>query len=308
MKLDELFLNDDQILDEALGKLGRKIAAGALTAAGASGIGAGLATVGNTDGPSPQVSSQPAPQAPAEIQKMNLKFPEPAAKITPESPPAPEKPSVQAPKFSFNTQAKLEPRPFLPSTNVRTLLDVAKSMGIKDADDVAGLMGQCKVETRDWQKSTEQFAYSSPEILIRAYTSKFPDKATAQAYINAGEVAVANRALANKNGNGDEASGDGWRYRGRGFIHLTGRENYEAAGKALHPKTPNIYADHPEILSTNPEEAAKVAAWFYLKKVGLGKTSAQASAKINPAGFKQGERAAASKEYRTALALPSHRK
>ena len=204
-----------------------------------------------------------------------------------------------------NTAHAKEPKPFVPEDHLKTLISIAKQMGITDRNDLAGLLAQCSVETRQWAKATEQFTYSTPEILRGAYTSRFPSIAAAELYLDSGEVAIANRALANKNGNGDEASGDGWRYRGRGFIHITGRELYAKAGAALHPKDPDIYVNHPEILSSNPTESAKATVWYYLRYVGKGKTAAQASAKINPAGLKAGERNDMTQQYKQKLAALS---
>ena len=116
-------------------------------------------------------------------------------------------------------------------------------------------------------------------------------------YIEKGPVAIANRALAGKNGNGNEASGDGWRYRGRGFIHLTGRELYARAGKALHPDNPNIYINNPDIISSDPAESAKVAVWYYQTFVGKRKTASQASQVVNPAGLKKDQRIQKSQYY-----------
>ncbi|UXY55402.1 glycoside hydrolase family 19 protein [Pseudomonas tohonis] len=70
--------------------------------------------------------------------------------------------------------------------------------------------------------------------------------------------ALANRAYANRMGNGPEASGDGWRYRGRGLIQLTGRANYAAASADLGL---DLMAQ-PELLE-QPEHAAMAAAWFW---------------------------------------------
>ena len=63
---------------------------------------------------------------------------------------------------------------------------------------------------------------------------------------------------ANKNGNGDEASRDGWRFRGRGLFQLTGRANYLAAGAALG----RPYLELPEVVSL-PPDAALSAGWFW---------------------------------------------
>ncbi|EAZ62421.1 TPA: glycoside hydrolase family 19 protein [Pseudomonas aeruginosa] len=70
--------------------------------------------------------------------------------------------------------------------------------------------------------------------------------------------AIANNTYASRNGNGDEASGDGWRYRGRGLLQITGRSNYRAAGGGLGQP---LEAE-PELLE-QPEWAALSAAWWW---------------------------------------------
>lgn len=70
--------------------------------------------------------------------------------------------------------------------------------------------------------------------------------------------AIANNVYADRMGNGPESSGDGWRYRGRGLIQITGRSNYAAAGAAL---SLDLVA-HPELLE-QPEHAAMSAAQFW---------------------------------------------
>lgn len=68
----------------------------------------------------------------------------------------------------------------------------------------------------------------------------------------------ANVCYAHKIGNGDEASGDGWKYRGRGIVQLTGRANYRAAGRAIGI---DLEAD-PDAVIRDPAVSALVAAWF----------------------------------------------
>jgi len=219
-----------------------------------------------------------------------------------------DKDTNDKPAHKFNTSATKEPKPFVPADHLDLLMKTARKMGINNNSDMASFLAQCNVETRNWAKSTEQFTYTTPDVLQRTYTSKFPTTSDAEDYIDQGQVAIANRALANKNGNGNEASGDGWRYRGRGFIHITGRELYAKAGEGVHPENPDIYLKHPELLSTNPTESAKAAAWYFLNKVGKGKTSSQASDKVNPAGLKKGERMDVTKQFKQKLAALSRSK
>ncbi|MEH1294863.1 glycoside hydrolase family 19 protein [Pseudomonas aeruginosa] len=70
--------------------------------------------------------------------------------------------------------------------------------------------------------------------------------------------AIANNTYASRNGNGDEASGDGWRYRGRGLLQITGLANYRAAAGGLDQPL----EVEPELLE-QPEWAALSAAWWW---------------------------------------------
>jgi len=71
---------------------------------------------------------------------------------------------------------------------------------------------------------------------------------------------IANRVYANRMGNGDEASGDGWKYRGRGFIQLTGKNNYYNISKDVKID----YFNKPELL-LNEADAMIAAIWFWNK-------------------------------------------
>lgn len=171
-----------------------------------------------------------------------------------------------------------EPPEFKPAEHKSMLTAMAKQV-FRNPADLANFLGQSAHETANWTKASESFNYTSPQRILNVFTSKFANIQQAAKYVG-NPIALANRALADKNGNGNEASGDGWRYRGRGFLHITGRENYAKAGAAVHPRNPNIFVDTPTLISSNPQESAKVAIWFFQTKVGLGKSSAQATKKV----------------------------
>ena len=86
----------------------------------------------------------------------------------------------------------------------------------------------------------------------------FPDAGTAAAYERKPEK-IANRVYSSRMGNGNEASGDGYKFRGRGYIQLTGRDNYTAFGKSIGEDVtanPQVVAEKYALLS---------AAWFFNK-------------------------------------------
>lgn len=130
---------------------------------------------------------------------------------------------------------------------------------ISDPAEVAALIGVCTVETGGWNVVTENLNYSTTEQLMKIFKSKFSDEASATPYLHAPEK-LANLVYANRNGNGNTASGDGWRFRGRGYIQITGRSNYARCLQALYGKAD---AD-PDLLLT-PEGAARSAAWFWVE-------------------------------------------
>jgi putative chitinase len=223
------------------------------------------------------------------------------------------KPATQPPKGAPVTApvipkiAVSEPQAFNPAQHKETLISLAKAKGLKSANDLSSFLGQCQVETANWTAASEKFGYTDPQRIYKVFTSKFKTPAEATPYVG-NPVALANRALANKNGNGDENSGDGWKYRGRGFIHITGRELYAKVGAAVHPENPNIYIDNPTLLSSNPKEAALASIAYFKIKVGKGKTAKQATKVVNPAGLKSKERLAATQQQKQQLAAAQPKK
>ena len=120
----------------------------------------------------------------------------------------------------------------------------------------AAFIGQCSHESGGFKILRENLNYSA-EGLQKIWPNRFPTLEDAQPYARQQDK-IANKVYAGRNGNGDEASGDGWGYRGRGCIQLTGKANYNAAGNALGV---DFLAD-PDIVAT-PQYAALTAGWFW---------------------------------------------
>lgn len=119
----------------------------------------------------------------------------------------------------------------------------------------AAFLAQVGHESGQLRRLVENLNYSA-EALVRTWPSRFTEQ-NAGAYVRQPEK-IANRVYGGRMGNGPEASGDGWRYRGRGLIQLTGRDNYRAASQALGLSL----LENPELLE-QPEHAAQSAAWWW---------------------------------------------
>lgn len=127
--------------------------------------------------------------------------------------------------------------------------------GINTPNRIGAFIGQIMIESAGFTRLEENLRYTSPARLIKLFRA-----------VNAGNVhlvlrnpkALANLVYANRLGNGDQASGDGWRYRGRGLKQLTGKSNYEAAGRALG----RPYVTNPDLVMQE-HDAALTAAWFW---------------------------------------------
>ncbi len=95
----------------------------------------------------------------------------------------------------------------------------------------AHFFGQTAHETGEFKLFSENLNYSK-DGLKRTFGKYFPGETLAESYARNPEK-IANRVYGSRMGNGDEASGDGWKYRGRGALQLTGKANYEAFAKYL---------------------------------------------------------------------------
>ena len=121
----------------------------------------------------------------------------------------------------------------------------------------AAFLAQAAHESNEFTRLQEDLFYTTPERLLRVFKGRFDGLADAAQYLRQPEK-LANRVYSNRLGNGDESSGDGWRFRGRGLFQLTGRANYMAAGDALGTD----YKVNPDLVA-EPPDAAFTAAWFW---------------------------------------------
>jgi putative chitinase len=126
---------------------------------------------------------------------------------------------------------------------------------------IAAFLGHIALESSGLRKLEEGLYYSDPKR-INKYFGAIKTDEEAEAFVGHPE-ALANKAYANRGGNGDEASGDGWRYRGRGFIQLTLKDNYAELSRELKVD----FVKNPDLVAT-PQYAALSAAFFW-KKNGL---------------------------------------
>jgi predicted chitinase len=143
---------------------------------------------------------------------------------------------VEPPK---KKQTKLDPSKTLTGTvHEAVLTRTARAAGITDPIELAAFLAQCAHESHDF-KSMAEYGGS---LDFRKYDPKYAPKKA--------------KALGNKK------AGDGARYKGRGYIQLTGRYNYKRAGQAL-----GIPLEKNPELAEKPEIAAKIAVWFWQQRV-----------------------------------------
>ena len=136
------------------------------------------------------------------------------------------------------------------------LYAILPDYGINTPERVAAFIAQCAHESGGFRALKENLNYRAAS-LRKVFPKYFPDDAIAARYAN-NQEAIANRVYANRMGNGDEASGDGFRYCGRGLIQLTGKENYSWFAASLEMPVEDV----PEYLATF-EGAVQSACWFW---------------------------------------------
>jgi predicted chitinase len=122
---------------------------------------------------------------------------------------------------------------------------------------VAAAIGQFLVEAgAGFQELTENLNYAHADRIYSVFHGQFPDVASAEPYVGKPQE-LANEVYANRNGNGDVESGDGYRFRGRGLIQLTGRAEYTEFAIAMG-MTPDQASDY----CATPEGAAMSGYWY----------------------------------------------
>ncbi len=133
---------------------------------------------------------------------------------------------------------------------IKTLTKMKQVFGIHTDEDMAHFMGQISHESLDFKFSRENLNYSE-EMLSIIFKRYFPTKEYLKKYARKPRD-IANRVYANRMGNGNESSGDGWKYRGCWSIQLTGKNNFIAFSN---------YMEDAKILD-NPDEVIEEYYWW----------------------------------------------
>ena len=157
---------------------------------------------------------------------------------------------------------QLFPRAQDPQGWVDSMNNVFPNYELDSPKRIAAFLAQCGHESGGWTVFEENLNYSA-KGLMGIFKKYFPDEATATAYQRQPEK-IANKVYANRMGNGPESSGDGWKYRGRGPIQLTGKDNYRAFAKEMFDDWENLF-NNPDWVNADRDFALMSAIWFWNK-------------------------------------------
>jgi putative chitinase len=160
--------------------------------------------------------------------------------------------------FNFTEQqlAQMIPgNPYVPQW-YKALCMILPEYGINTPARVAAFVAQCAHESGNFRLLKENLNYRA-ESLMKVWPSRFPNIEIARQYAMQPEK-IANKVYSSRMGNGDEASGDGWAYAGKGLIQLTGKDNYSWFAASIETPLEQI----PEYLQTF-EGAVQSACWFW---------------------------------------------
>jgi putative chitinase len=151
-------------------------------------------------------------------------------------------------------------------SNADYLMTSAMNAGIRDPKELANFMGQMQVESGGYKSMDENLHYSG-ERLLEVFPGRngLHDAKQADQIVAGGPESVANAIYGGawgKRNLGNTEPGDGWTYHGRGYVQLTGRDNYAQVGQALGLDL----VHHPE-LAADREIAAKIAIYYWQDRV-----------------------------------------
>lgn len=164
-------------------------------------------------------------------------------------------------RFDFTQQQLAQLLPGNPHVDhwFEALSQLLPDYEIDTPQRVAAFVAQCAHESGGFKVLKENLNYRAV-TLRKIFPKYFPtdDLANQYASLPNKQEAIANKVYANRMGNGDEASGDGYRYCGRGLIQLTGKNNYTSFAESIETPVEDI----PEFLGTF-EGAVQSACWFW---------------------------------------------
>lgn len=143
----------------------------------------------------------------------------------------------------------------VPDEVIAQIPDTAARFNITTPLRLAHFLAQCGHESGNWRAVRENLNYSA-KGLMGIFKKYFPNATLANAYQRQPEK-IANRVYANRMGNGAETSGDGYKFRGRGYIQLTGKQNYSIFDKTV----PEDIVSNPDLVATKYPLAS--AAFFF---------------------------------------------
>lgn len=144
----------------------------------------------------------------------------------------------------------------IPDSVLAQIPEVMSKFGIDTVIKMCHFLAQCAHESGNFKVTQENLNYSAKGLL--GVFPKYFNAETAALYERKPEK-IANRVYGGRMGNGPESSGDGYRFRGRGFIQLTGHDNYKAFSAAIGEDC----LMHPDLVATKYPLAS--AAWFFQK-------------------------------------------
>jgi len=150
----------------------------------------------------------------------------------------------------------------IPDSVIGQIPEVMEKFAVNTPLRLAHFLAQCGHESGGFRLTQENLNYSA-KGLMGIFKKYFPTLALANAYQRQPQK-IANRVYASRMGNGPEASGEGYKFRGRGYIQLTGKQNYTAFDASV----PESIVDNPDLVATKYPLAS--AAWFWNKN-GLNK-------------------------------------
>jgi len=145
----------------------------------------------------------------------------------------------------------------IPDAVLAQIPDTAAKFNITNPLRLAHFLAQCGHESGGWKATSENLNYSS-KGLMGIFGKYFPTLALAEQYARKPE-AIASKVYGGRMGNGPEATKEGFKFRGRGYIQLTGKDNY----KAFDAFVPEEIINNPDLVAT--KYPLMSAAWFFNK-------------------------------------------